>query len=49
MLHTLVGYSDAPNGAQLAAYLATIFAIVGLMRWERSRREVRPPVPAAAE
>jgi len=37
LLHTLVGYSDAPNGAQLVAYLATIAAVTGLMRWERTR------------
>jgi high-affinity iron transporter len=38
MLRTLVGYTAAPDGAQLIAYLATIAAIVGLMRWERNRR-----------
>ena len=32
LLHTLVGYSEAPNGAQLIAYLATIGMIVVLMR-----------------
>lgn len=32
MLHTLVGYSAAPNGAQLIAYGATIAMIVLLMR-----------------
>jgi high-affinity iron transporter len=37
MLHTLVGYTAAPDGAQLLAYVATIAAIVGLMRWERNR------------
>ena len=37
MLHTLVGYTAAPDGAQLIAYLATIAAIFGLMRWERTR------------
>jgi high-affinity iron transporter len=37
LLHTLVGYSDMPNGAQLAAYIATILAISALMRWERAR------------
>lgn len=38
LLHTLVGYSDTPNGAQLAAYLLTIAGIVLLMRIERARQ-----------
>ncbi|HWY16886.1 MAG TPA: FTR1 family protein [Rhizomicrobium sp.] len=37
MLHTLVGYSDAPNGAQLLAYAATVLTIVALTRLERRR------------
>lgn len=41
LLHTLVGYNDSPTGAQLLVYLATVFTIVALMRWERSRRPVR--------
>jgi high-affinity iron transporter len=32
LLHTLVGYSEAPNGAQLIAYGATIALIIVLMR-----------------
>jgi high-affinity iron transporter len=32
MLHTLVGYTAAPNGAQLIAYAVTIAAILVLMR-----------------
>jgi high-affinity iron transporter len=32
LLHTLVGYSQAPNGAQLIAYLATIALMLVLMR-----------------
>jgi high-affinity iron transporter len=32
LLHTLVGYSQAPNGAQLIAYGATIVVILVLMR-----------------
>ena len=32
LLHTLVGYSEAPNGAQLIAYGATIVMILVLMR-----------------
>jgi high-affinity iron transporter len=46
LLHTLVGYTDAPNGAQLLAYLATIIAIVGLMRLERARQGTRAVRPA---
>ncbi len=49
LLHTLIGYSDAPNGAQLMAYCATILAILGLMRWEQSRHPRGNIVPAPAE
>ena len=31
LLHTLIGYSEAPSGLQLVAYLATIAVITGLM------------------
>jgi high-affinity iron transporter len=41
LLHTLIGYTDQPNGAQLIAYVATIVVIVALMRWEQSRRANR--------
>jgi high-affinity iron transporter len=41
MLHTLIGYSAAPDGAQLLAYLATVAIIIALMRWERSRHPRR--------
>ena len=37
LLHTLVGYSDAPNGAQLLAYAATIAVIIVLMRTVRGK------------
>jgi high-affinity iron transporter len=37
LLHTLIGYSDSPNGAQLLAYAATAIVIFGLMRWEKAR------------
>jgi len=54
LLHSLVGYTDRPTGAQAAAYLATVLVIVGLSRWAslRSRRAPRPlqalqtPAPA---
>lgn len=49
LLHTLIGYSDAPNGAQLLAYCATIVAITLLMRWEHSRHPRGEILPAAAE
>lgn len=49
LLHTLVGYSDAPDGAQLIAYATTIVAITLLMRWERGRHPHALPVPAPAE
>lgn len=48
LLHTLVGYSDTPNGAQLTAYLLTILGIVLLMRMERARHpRSRAVAPAA--
>lgn len=33
LVHTLVGYTARPNGAQIAAYLGTIVAITSLMRF----------------
>ena len=48
LLHTLIGYSDAPNGAQLVAYIGTVFAIFGLMRWERARHPGGNIVPKPA-
>jgi len=48
LLHTLVGYSDAPNGLQIVAYCATIIAITLLMRWENARHP-RGGVVQAAE
>jgi high-affinity iron transporter len=32
LVHTLVGYTDRPDGAQVAVYLLTVALIVGLMR-----------------
>ena len=49
LLHTLVGYSDAPNGAQLIAYGFTTLVVIGLMRWEQSRHPRNNAIPAAAE
>jgi high-affinity iron transporter len=42
LLHTLVGYSEAPNGAQLIAYVATILLIVALMRLVPQGGQARP-------
>jgi high-affinity iron transporter len=41
MLHTLIGYTDRPSGAQLLVYLLTVTVIWGLMRLQR------PPSRAA--
>ena len=49
MLHTLVGYSDQPNGLQLVAYAATIIAINLLMRVVNRPRPMPAAVPSAAE
>jgi high-affinity iron transporter len=35
LLHTLIGYSDRPNGAQLLVYLVTIIVILVLMKLVR--------------
>lgn len=48
LLHTLVGYSDAPNGAQLIAYSLTIIAVVVLMRVVNQKPKTTA-VPAPAE
>jgi high-affinity iron transporter len=39
LLHTLVGYSEAPNGAQLIVYMATIAVIIALMRMVNKRHQ----------
>jgi len=36
LLHTLIGYTDRPSGAQLVAYLLTVAVIVGLMKLQPS-------------
>jgi high-affinity iron transporter len=47
LLHTLVGYVQAPDGAQLAAYLATLALIMALMRVVGKPGPARPrPAPA---
>jgi high-affinity iron transporter len=47
LLHTLVGYSEAPNGAQLIAYGATTAMILVLMRLVNHRHQAarRPASP----
>jgi high-affinity iron transporter len=46
LLHTLVGYNDAPNGLQIIAYLGTVAVVMGLMRWERARHPRRRLIAA---
>jgi high-affinity iron transporter len=48
MLHTLIGYTDQPNGAQLVAYLGTIAIIMGLTRWEHARHPAGKQIPKPA-
>ena len=48
LLHTLIGYSDAPNGAQLIAYAATIVIIMVLTRWEHARHPRGSQIPKPA-
>jgi len=45
LLHTLIGYSDAPNGAQLIVYVATILAISVLMRMVPGKRTLPDAIP----
>jgi high-affinity iron transporter len=47
LLHTLVGYVAAPDGAQLIAYGATILVIVALMKLIASNSTRMPKVSAA--
>ncbi|HJW41740.1 MAG TPA: FTR1 family protein [Rhizomicrobium sp.] len=50
LLHTLIGYTDQPDGLQLAAYLFAIAAIVALMRViNPPRRPVAAVVASPAE
>lgn len=48
LLHTLVGYNDSPNGAQIIAYVAVIGVMLALMRWEQSRRSRNAAFPKPA-
>ncbi|MFO1057658.1 MAG: FTR1 family protein [Dongiaceae bacterium] len=40
LLHTLIGYTANPSGAQVVAYLLTLAAIIGLMRTVQGRQAV---------
>ncbi|HIH2643646.1 TPA: FTR1 family protein, partial [Burkholderia cenocepacia] len=47
-LHTLIGYTARPAGIQIAAYVATLVAILVLARFVgRPQETVRPPRAAA--
>ena len=48
LLHTLVGYTDQPNGLQLIVYAGVIASITILSRWERARHPRGPAVPKPA-
>ena len=48
MLHTLVGYTAAPDGAQLVAYIATVAGVFVLTRWERRRHPRKGLIPKPA-
>ena len=48
LLHTLVGYTDQPNGLQLIVYAGVIASITMLSRWERARHPRGPAVPKPA-
>jgi len=49
LLHTLIGYTDQPDGLQLAAYGVTIAAIVTLMRLVNRPRRVPTAAVSPAE
>jgi len=48
LLHTLIGYRDAPNGAQLIVYVATILTISLLMRMVPGKRTLPDAIPTKA-
>ena len=47
VLHTLVGYTDQPSGAQLLAYLATLATVALLMRLVRHQHAPMPRTRSA--
>lgn len=44
LLHTLIGYTERPTGMQVIAYIATIAAMIGLMRYAALSRSRPAPV-----
>ncbi len=48
LLHTLVGYTDQPNGLQLIVYVMVIVSITLLARWERTRHRQARALPSPA-
>jgi high-affinity iron transporter len=46
LLHTLVGYSEAPDGAQAIAYLAVLAMMLALMRRKGTANPRPAPAPA---
>ncbi|MEW6596811.1 MAG: FTR1 family protein [Pseudomonadota bacterium] len=48
-LHTIVGYMDQPNAAELVAYLTVAAAMIGARRWVDSRHATPTRATAAAE
>jgi high-affinity iron transporter len=49
MLHTLIGYTSRPTGAQIIAYVTTVVVIVGLMRMINPRHTPTATAPAAGD
>jgi high-affinity iron transporter len=49
MVHTLIGYTAEPSGAQLLVYVSTIAIILGLMRLVGSGRAPQSRLPASAD
>jgi len=47
LVHTLIGYTARPSGAQLLIYLVTIAVIVGLMRFVRFNHAIKGKVTAS--
>jgi high-affinity iron transporter len=47
LLHTLIGYTATPNGAQVVAYLLVVVAMLASMHLARGRSVARQPVRSA--
>jgi high-affinity iron transporter len=45
-LHTIVGYMDQPNGAEILAYLVVAGAMIGARRWVDGRSPIRKQAAA---